>query len=275
MASGFVIALALALLSYVRVSADGLTYRNPEVWSNEATLQLSDPSHPELRSKLPPLTDPNRFTSLVDQYAEFATSDAVISSLRKQRLLGRRGDTTSGIAALTATSVASPINGSITPLLKISGIGGSPFEATRLTLRATQTFIAVQRARQVKAKIPESQRVELRIVKPSGVPKLVGPRSKTTFIIILMAGLTLTVAAAFIRENLGRAKDQRAKDQSQPEPALVLDRIGREAAPVASTGSEPAHAPAENGTGSGIEEIDLEPDASSGTRTRWPARSSG
>jgi hypothetical protein len=268
-ASGFVIALTLALLSYVRVSADGLTYRNPEVWSNEATLQLSDPSHPELRSKLPPLTDPNRFTSLVDQYAEFATSDAVINSLRKQRLLGRRGDT-SGIAAVTATSVASPINGSITPLLKISGIGGSPFEATRLTLRATQTFIAVERARQVKAMIPERQRVELRIVKRSGVPKLVGPRSKTTFIIILMAGLTLTVAAAFIRENL-----RRAKEKSQPEPAVVLDRIGREAAPVASTGSEPARAPTENGTGAGIEEIDLEPDASSSTRARWPARSSG
>ena len=266
MASGFVIALALALLSYVRVSADGLTYRNPEVWSNEATLQLSDPSHPELRSKLPPLTDPNRFTSLADQYAEFATGDAVIASLKKQRLLGRRGNT-SGIAAVTASSVASPINGSITPLLKITGVGATPFEATRLTLGATRTFIAVAKARQAAAKIPENQRVELRIVKRSGVPKLVGPRSKTTFIIVLLAGLTLTVAAAFIRENLGKVKDQ-------PEPALALDRIGREAAPVSLTGPEAGHASAENGTASGLE-VELERDSSSPAHTRWPARSSG
>ena len=72
------VALALAMLSYVRVSADGLTYRNPEVWSNEATLELSDPSYPELRSTLPPTADPNRFTSLVDQYVALATSDDVV-----------------------------------------------------------------------------------------------------------------------------------------------------------------------------------------------------
>jgi hypothetical protein len=235
--SGCVIALALALLSYVRVSADGLTYRNPEIWSNEATLQLSDPSHPEWRSTLPPTADPNRFTSLVDQYAEFATSDPVIRALRRQGFLSREA-VKSGIAGITATSVASPINGSITPLLKLSGLGATPIEATRLTLRATDAFIAVAKARQVQAKIPQHQRVELRIVKRSSVPKLIGPRSKTTFIIILLAGLTLTVAAAFIRDNLQRAAD-RKRDL---DPAAVF---GLEAQPVASTGSEPIRAASE------------------------------
>ena len=130
--SGFVVALTLAMFSYVRVSADGLTYRNPEVWSNEATLELSDPSYPELRSKLPPTADPNRFTTLVEQYVALATSDDVLRSLVKQGLISRNPEETA-LGAISATSVASPINGAITPLLKITGMATSPVQATRLT----------------------------------------------------------------------------------------------------------------------------------------------
>ena len=264
--SGFVVALALALFSYVRVSADGLTYRNSEVWSNEATLQLSDPSYPELRSQLPPTSDPNRFLALVDQYAEFATSDAVMRSLRNQRLVGRRADP-SGVAGITATSVASPVNGSITPLLKITGTASSPAEATRLTIRATDTFIEVAKGRQVQAKIPESQRIELRIVKRSGVPKLTAPRSKTTFIILLLAGLTVTVAAAFIREN----RRQAASRTSEPDATSVFDL---EAQPPASSGSDPVRAVPEPGSRSGTTEAeDGEAEVRSVIRTR--ASSSG
>ena len=264
--SGFVVALALALLSYVRVSADGLTYRSPEIWSNEATLQLSDPSHPEWRSRLSPTADPNRFTSLVDQYAEYATSDAVVGALRKQGFLSRTA-LKSGVSGLTATSVASPINGSITPLLKIAGVGASPIEATRLTLRATDAFISVAKARQVRAKIPPSQRVELRIVKRASVPKLVGPRSKTTFIIILLAGLTLTVAAAFIRDNLQRAADRKG----DLDAAAVFDM---DAQPATSTGAESVRPAAENGSRPVTSE-GIEPEVPSVIHTHRRASSSG
>ena len=130
--SGFVVALALAMFSYVRVSADGLTYRSPEVWANDATLELSDPTYPELRSTLPPTADPNRFTSLVEQYVALATSDDVLKSLMKQRLISRNPEE-STLGAISATSVASPINGAITPLLKITGMSSSPAQARRLT----------------------------------------------------------------------------------------------------------------------------------------------
>ena len=262
--SGLVAALALAFLSYVRVSAEGLAYRNPEVWSNEATLQLSDPSYPELRSNPSPTSDPNRFLVLADQYAEFATSDAVMSSLKKQRLIGRRADPT-GVAAIVATSVASPVNGSITPLLKITGMARSPAEATRLTTRATDTFIAVAKGRQVQAKIPESQRIELRIVRRAGVPKLTAPRSKTTFLILLLAGLTVTVAAAFIREN------QTAGRKNETDTASVIDL---EAPPPASNGSDPVRAVPEPGFRSETTEAeDGEAEVRSVIRTR--SRSSG
>jgi capsular polysaccharide biosynthesis protein len=269
--SGFVVTLALALLSYVRVSGDGLTYRNPEIWSTEATLQLSDPSYPELRSKLPPTADPNRFTSLVEQYVALATSDDVMNTLRRQRLISRRTEQ-SGVGAITATSVVSPINSAATPLLKITGQATSPAQATRLTIRATDTLIRVATARQVKAKIPERQRVQLRISTRSSVPKLIEPRSKTTFIILLLAGLTITVAAAFVRENL----QQQAEREHESDPASAFDRLVHEAGPAATTGSE--HVPPAAGLRSRFESNDAdesENEVRSVTRTRRRARSSG
>jgi hypothetical protein len=263
--SGCAVALALALLSYVRLSADGLTYRNPEIWSNEATLLLSDTSRSEWRRTLPPTVDPNRLPMLVDQYAELATGDAVVRALRKRGMLPRAADE-NGIAEITATAMASPINGAITPVLKITGMAATPVAATRLTLSATDTFIQIARAEQIRARIPPSQRVQLRIVRRAGEPKLVAPRSKTTFIIILLAGLTLTVAAAFIRDNLRRPAD-RKDDLDQ---AAVFDL---EAQPVTSTSAEPVRA-AENGT-SQVTNEGGSPEVPSVLGTHRRARSSG
>ena len=39
------------------------------------------------------------------------------------------------------------------------------------------------------------------------MPELIGPRKKTTPIFILLAGITIVVAAAFIRENMERGHD--------------------------------------------------------------------
>ena len=41
-------------------------------------------------------------------------------------------------------------------------------------------------------------------MKQSGEPELIVPRSKTPFIILLLGGLTLTITAAFIRDNAQR-----------------------------------------------------------------------
>jgi capsular polysaccharide biosynthesis protein len=266
-AIGCTLALALALLSYVRVSADGLSYRKPEIWSNEATLLLSDSSQPQWRSKLPPTVDPNRFTALVDQYAALATSDAVIRSLQTQGLISSRAEG-GKIAAVAATAVPSAINGATTPLLKITGTATSPAEATLLTTRATDTFIAVAKERQATAGIPVNQRVELRIVNRSGVPKLVGPRSKTTFIIILLAGLTATITAAFVRDNMER----RPKMEDQPEPVVVLDPPVREVDGPHYAVSENGRS-VEQGARSTLNEVDGMPGG--GSVTSWSKRSSG
>ena len=222
---GLAVALALALLSVVRLSSDGLAYRKAETWSNASVLVLSQESFPEGRSALPPNTDPSRFAAIVDQYAALATSDAVIASLKRQGLLEPDAGGTEA-PPIVATAVPSTVTGTATPLLRLTAAAESPAAATRLVIRATDTFINFVKTRQQDAGIPKDQRVELQILTRAGVPELIGPRKKTTPIFILLAGLTIVVAAAFIRDNMQRDDDaKRGVLPYQLEAAPVLDSL--------------------------------------------------
>ena len=222
---GISVALALALLSIVRVSSDGLAYRKSETWSNASVLVLSQESFPEGRSALPPNMDPTRFAAIVDQYAALATSDAVIASLKRKGLL--KGDAGESAApAIAATAVPSTVTGSATPLLKLTAVAESPAAATRLVIGATDTFINFVKTRQQDAGIRKDQRVELEILTRASVPELIGPRKKTTAIFILLAGFSIAVAAAFIRDNMQRDDDaKRGVPPYQLEAAPVLDSL--------------------------------------------------
>jgi hypothetical protein len=222
-AVGLVVALVLAFLSVVRVSSDGFAYRKQETWSNTSVLVLSQESFPEGRSALPPNTDPSRFAAIVDQYAALATSDAVIASLKRQGLLEPDAGGTEAPPIL-ATAMPSTVTGSATPLLRLTADAESPAAATRLVIRATDTFINFVKARQQDAGIPKKQRIELEILTRAGVPELIGPRKKTTPIFILLAGLAIVVAAAFIRDNMQRDDDlKRGVPPYQLEAAPILD----------------------------------------------------
>jgi hypothetical protein len=118
------------------------------------------------------------------------------------------------------------VTGTATPLLRLTAVAESPAAATRLVIRATDTFINFVKTRQQNARIPENQRVELQILTRAGVPELIGPRKKTTPIFILLAGLTIVVAAAFIRDNMQRGDDaKRGGSPYQLEAAPVSDPI--------------------------------------------------
>ena len=120
----------------------------------------------------------------------------------------------------------STVTGTATPLLRLTAVAESPAAATRLVIRATDTFINLVKTRQQHAGIPKNQRVELDILTRAGVPELIGPRKKTTPIFILLAGLTIVVAAAFIRDNMQRDDDaKRGVPPYQLEAAPVLDPV--------------------------------------------------
>ena len=256
------------MFSYVRVSDGGLAYRKPEVWSNVATIVLTTPDSPEWRSKIPPAAASQPLAGLADQYAAYATSDAVLKALQKRGLLPRPGSTSGG-AAIAANAVPSALNGQPTPLLTITGAAASPVEATRLTIGATDAFIQYARARQDAAKIPQDQRVELSILKRASVPTLTAPRSKTPLIIVLLAGLTATVAAAFLRDNMQRSKQKK----SQPEAVPTLDPFVREAEPPVLNGSEPVRGTTEHASRSGRSEADGGSEVPTITQSRRSASS--
>jgi hypothetical protein len=207
--------MALAVLSVVAVSPRGVHYRSTVIWSNTATLLISQPGFPEGRSVLPAgqptpvgsgqaaFADTGRFSALVDLYAAFATSDAVIRQLVRRGLI-KRGDDKSG-ASISANAVPSTVNGLPTPLLQIVGKGSSPERARRLTVAATNVLKNVVAKQQAAAKIPEAQRTVIEVIRASSPPTLVTPRSKTLPIVVLLAGLTATMGAAFIRENKRRS----------------------------------------------------------------------
>jgi len=215
---GLNLSLALALLSYARISSDGLSPRGSEVWQDEATLAFSTASNPEFRSTLGPQAQPERYPALVDLYAAFATSDDVVAALRKQGLLTAE-EAGTGRPPIAATAVPSAVNGAPTQLLKVSATGPTPARAKRMTLAAIEQLLRYVTARQVAAKIPVKDRVELRILKKSGEPTLIVPRSKSKTILIFLACLTATVAAAFIRDNLQR-------NRSRPTGQLTTLPVG-------------------------------------------------
>jgi capsular polysaccharide biosynthesis protein len=230
---GIALSLALAMLSYVRISSTGLTYRASEVWSNEATLEFAPAGSLELRSGTEPdNSSRERIASLVELYSVYATSDPVIEALQRRGLLTRKE------AAANDSIEAKPVPsifGQPTPLMKISARGDSPAAATLLTVGATDAFIAYFRTRQNREGIRERQRVQVEIVDPYREPMLIKPRSRTGLIVILLAGLTATVAAAFIRDNMQRTKKRETGDPdvtSLPE-AVSLAAVNRASKPVA------------------------------------------
>jgi len=258
---GVTMTVALIFLSYVRVSPSGISYRSPEIWSNQATVVLTQDGAPELRSVLPAasggaasLADTSRFAGLIDVYATLATSDAVMRALERRGLVDKKVIEKSG-NPITADAIVSAVGGGTTPLMTITATALSGPSATRLTRAATSAFLDVVRSRQLAAKIPVKDRIQLRVVKGADEPKLVKPRSKALPILVLLGGLIATLAVAFTRDNLARrqrpAQLTTAPSRSEPvesDPSVAAggqarSTLGPVPRPELATGREDAGSP--------------------------------
>ena len=228
---GVLASLALAFLSFVRVSPSGVTYRKPQVWSNQSTVLVSQQGFQEGRSAGAAVAaDPGlqRATALVQTYAALVESDEVANLLAKRGLI-TRADVVAGNVPVVATPVVSS-NGLLTPLMTIAGSGTTPAKATAMTVGATKAFIDTLERQQKQAGIPPSRRVVIQVVRRFSEATLSQPRSKSLTIVILMAGLSATFAAAFIRDRDSRRRDIDARaaggslpihaaPATEPEPA--------------------------------------------------------
>lgn len=235
---GVLASFALAVLAFVRVSPTGISYRSSERWVNEATLVVTQAGFNEGRSGGGAAVDTTlqRFAALVNVYAALVESDEVVNLLVKRGLVERE-DVANGEIPVVATPVVSD-NGASTPLMTITASASSAAKATALTTGATRAFIDALERRQRAAGIPASQRTLVQPVRRFGEPTLVAPRSKSLPLIVFLAGLSATFAAAIIRDGgLRRQPEEAELAESVPlAPAPEQSRSG----PSKRPGSAPS-----------------------------------
>jgi hypothetical protein len=189
---GVILAVLLATLSTARVSSNGLRWRKPAVWGSSTTLLLTQGGFPW--GRVNPGTDPARFGSLTDLYAQLANSDAVRAIMRSE---GAPKTSWLVAGALPPTNIYG-----VSPLLTLSGRGPSGAEAVTAVRLGTKAFLDYVVRQQSAASIPPDQRVDIEVIQAASPPILVQGHKKTLPIVVLLAVLSATVALAFMLENL-------------------------------------------------------------------------
>ena len=193
---GLLMAVALAVLSFVRVSPSGISYRQSEDWSASTTYFLSGEGFPvggvnSAVGSRSPLT----LASLAALYAAYATSDDVIARIKKSGPM--HGVVTATSFVNQQTSQRYPL-----PLLAINADASSPGKALALAHRASRAFMSYVTDQQNRAAIPPRLRVQFRVVNDAKQAALIGPRKKTLPIVIFLTILSATLGLAFVLENL-------------------------------------------------------------------------
>lgn len=208
-ATGLILAIALAVLSTARVSFAGgmpkLTYRKAEVWQSQTALLITQQGFPWGRTFAPatgadttPTTttasgvtylEAGGFANLASLYARLASSDAVRAGMRLAP-----GESVSAAPVVDTTNHALPIVG-------ILGLAPSPAQAIAVSVQAARAFQRYIDAQQTAAHIPSGQRVVLQVINEVGQVQLLAGRKKTLPIVTFVGVLLATLVLAFVLEN--------------------------------------------------------------------------
>jgi hypothetical protein len=220
---GLVLAVLLALLSYVKVSFEGrspsFTYRHAETWqSNTRLLVTGGSGFPQGQAYTPPSRATAKpangdvatadFTALAVYYKQLANSDAV------QRLLAR--DTSLHGSMVAGYDVDSTTNSPL-PVVIISGIATTPEMARRIAARGAVAFRRYLDRRASAAGIPPKQRVQLKTLNAPLLAEPIGKRKMTLPIVVFLTVMIAAIGLAFVLENL------------RPRIRLVESQPGNEA----------------------------------------------
>jgi len=194
-ATGILLAVTLALLSFVRVSDGKLAYREQEQWAGYATLLVTEPGFQYGRTLADETASSSaRFAELATIYSGLATADEV------RRLMRREGPLHGAI--LEAYPVTVPGKDIYLPMLTVSAIASSQQLAMTLTNRAAHAFQAYVAEQQQFGRVPPQKRVVLKLVKRPVGATLVQGRSLTTPLVVLMTVMLAVFGLAFLLENL-------------------------------------------------------------------------
>jgi len=176
-AAAFVLAIVLALLSYVKVDVNNgvkFKYRTNETWASSTQLLVSGPD----------LIYEDRYVPQAQLFAKFALGDRV-------RALMLRDGPIHGLldaGPLPATSSSDEF----LPIVNIVGYGRS---------RGAAMVLADRDARALKQFINQRQRVYLTVVK-HGPAQLTSPRSKTLPVLVFLLVMAAGIGLAFVLESV-------------------------------------------------------------------------
>jgi hypothetical protein len=205
--AGVILATSLALLSQVRISSSGITYRQTELWSSTMRLLVTQHGFPEGRlfGEVPstdgqsqsgdetiPVVNPDRLTSLAVLYADLAVSDPV------RRVMLLDGPVRGKIVAtpLIADKTNAPL-----PLIDLTAIATSQKSALGLARRGAGALETYIEREQRTNKVPEADRVVVQTIVQPKRATIYRPRSKTMPIVIFLAVMFAVVGLAFVLEN--------------------------------------------------------------------------
>lgn len=223
-ACGFLLATVLATLSVVRISVDGITYRQSELFSSTARVGVTQSGFPwgRLFAQEPtednrpqdlgiPVADPNRLNNLAVLYAELAMSDPVRQLVRRQgRLPGQ----------VTATPLVRGDNRIMLPLIDLTAIATTRRGAMTLASRTAVALETYVREQQAANEVPPADRVVIEEVERPRRALIYQPRSKTMPIVVFLAVLLATSGIAFLLENV--------RPRSREPGAAAPDLLERE-----------------------------------------------
>jgi hypothetical protein len=198
---GLSLAVGLAFLSAVKVNMQGpkhFQYRQGLLWADDVTLLVAPQGFPWGAQSFGISADPQKYASLATIYANLATSDEV-----KQIVL-RDGPVDFFKEPMLAAFVPYSTQNSSSPplpLITLEAQAATLERVIELAKRETKAFLQFLTTQQATNKIPDKQRVLVRVIKGDQV-RLLKKRSKTTPIMIFMLVSMATLGLAFLLENL-------------------------------------------------------------------------
>ena len=235
-ALGLLLATALAMLSIVKVSADGTTYRKGQLWSStRLRLLVTQKGFPEGRLYAQKPSQPGDTSAQMAAEVPVADPAALqhpgdpLCRARHERPgpevdapVTPRGQIARG--QVIATPLRDDQSGVLLPLIDLIAISDSPRAGSCARgANALNAYIWGAAAREQRARRRSSRGADDR---PAAARSLFQPRSKTMSIVVFLAVMFATVGLAFVLENVrprqpsvGESSDAELRDTEQRRTA--------------------------------------------------------
>jgi hypothetical protein len=223
--AGFVIAVAVAFLSLVRVSPAGgsvkLAYRQHEDWASYARLFVtrtgfewgsSGIGHVRKGESISDRAgaqqiEEGRLSSIAVIYSNLVGSDQIRQiMLREGPIQGQV------VAAAIPVTEGSDL---MLPIISVEATADTPAASRSLATRATDALVEYVHSQQDANHIPPDDRIVLTLINRSGETRLLAGRSKTMPVVVFGAIMAVFCGIAFLLERL-RPRPRIAEPSSAP-----------------------------------------------------------